>query len=447
MSILILSICLLYAYAGVLIHRQERIWINPITFVLIYYFFNYPVRAALILYFPDTFNTYAFQEEHVFDGLTYSTLYVVIFVWAYFSLLRAFRTSFRDVSLPAYEPDVRMSWVASIVVSCAGAVVLGFEVLEGRAFSLGQDIEDLRRPLWVNIAGLFYAAKWFALCLGILVWMRTQNLGTAIGSLALLTLIVSEGVLSTGKGFIVSLIMLFLFIDNLLTGRNIRASAVAIGGVTLVLFSSYSYYARYYVGLGGETSEIVGELSRYFAYADVYNNVAAQLESILNRGTYYLDGLSLMMRDGVAVAPGPYALGSTVELLNIIPRATGLISEQYSFDRHVTESIWREWSFSQVFIGRIGESYFVLGYAGLMYAAVNAIVFALVARAWTRASRSLAGIALYFAALTSWLHQDASLFYQSKALIYILVAYYVIKLAVGYSAFPVRDRPLVSRHS
>jgi len=72
----------------------------------------------------------------------------------------------------------------------------------------------------------------------------------------------------------------------------------------------------------------------------------------------------LIARSASAVDPGPYAWGSLVELTNLVPRALGIFQEQYSFDRYMTEVVWGQSGFSQIFVGRIGESFFVLGFGG-----------------------------------------------------------------------------------
>lgn len=428
MLVVIAIVSGLYYFAGIEMRRLGRVWINPMTFVLVYYFFNYPVRALLIVYFPDTYNSLFFEDGDVILGLVYSAVYVAIFVGTYVFILRTFRVTFECPALVSCKLDTRLFLVSSTVVLLAGAAVLGYEVESGGSFSLGQDIQELRRPLWVNLFGVFFSLKWFSLCLGVLVSIRTKNPKLVFATFLILLMIVAEGILSTGKGFLAVLFLMFLFIDNFLTGRIVRLPVALVGAIILIFFSAYSYYSRINIGFGAESEGGFKDFFNFFSSGDVFGVVGDQLEIMLDRGTYYLDGLIIMIRDGLAVAPGPYAFGSAIEIFNIIPRAAGLGIEQYSFDRHITESVWKSWVFSQIFIGRIGESYFVLGYLGVIYGVINASVFAFVARRWKSSSKSLAGIALYFSVLVSWLHQDASLFYQIKSLLYILIAFGIVKV-------------------
>lgn len=405
--------------------RMGRIWLNPITFITIYYFFNYPVRATLLTYFPEGFNSLGFDDQTILAGLLYSSTYFLVFSVVYFGVLKGRISTFEAARLKSLVPNTQMLLVLASVVLAAGLVVLVYEVSVGGAFSLGQSLEDLRRPVWVNVAGVFYAAKWLLLCLAILLFLRNRTLVPLLIAGATLTLLLAEGLFSTGKGFIATLVLLYLFLDNYQTGRAYRVSVITAGIVALVLFSSYSYYARYYIGFGQDATSALGEFVAYLTDTDLSGNLLDQMEAIINRGTYYLDGLLVMIRDGTTVDPGPYWMGSVVELLNIIPRATGLIEEQYSFDRHVTNAVWGSWVFAQVFIGRIGESYFVMGPIGVVYGVINGLIFATVALLWQRAKLTIVGIALYFAALVSWLYQDASLTFQVKSLSYILVTWLV----------------------
>ncbi|MDP1612365.1 MAG: hypothetical protein Q8M11_15030 [Sulfuritalea sp.] len=432
MLAVIMVAILVYVVAGIQMWHLGRLWINPMTFILAYYFFNYPIRAILVLYFPDVYNKHGFDDSDVMAALTYSTIYVVFFVGAYLAILKTQRIEFVVPTFSDTRLDIRLFFVSAALTLLAGAVTMGYEISIGGAFSLGADIEELRRPFWVNAFGVFSTLKWFSLCLGILTYLRTRATLVLLTSLLLLGLIVVEGVLSTGKGLFAAIIMMFLFLDNLLTGRTVRLPIVLVGGLVLVFFSAYSYYARYYIGFGEESEGGLGNMIAFLSSGELVDLVGDQLENILNRGTYYLDALTLMIKDGLGVDPGPYAFGSVVEIVNIIPRAAGFDLEQYSFDRHVSESVWRTGVFVQIFIGRIGESFFVLGYFGIVYALINGVIFAFVASRWRSSSASLSGISLYLAILLSWLHQDASLFYQIKSLLYVLLAFWVVKLIARY---------------
>ena len=200
--------------------------------------------------------------------------------------------------------------------------------------------------------------------------------------------------------------------------------------LVIIVFSSYSYYARYFGGVGFESIGEYRDFVASFVSGDLTPAIEERLENIVDRGTYYLDALILMSRSDLSIGAGVYALGSLVELINLIPRALGIVAEQYSFDRYVSFAVWGELTFTQVFIGRIGESFFVMGFAGLLYALVHASIFAFVASRWSQLSREIGGIALYFAILQGWLYQDASLTYQIKNLIAIVLCYILAKAMV-----------------
>jgi hypothetical protein len=429
MTSIIVGAVLLYVALAAMLARYGRIWANPAFLLLVYYFFNYPVRAYLLVAYPERFNDYSFTDSEILAGLGYSSAFVLIFVGAYLLMLNEFRVRFDFTSLRERPLDARLFFLAAFAVLLSGAIKIGYELQVGGSFALAGNIEELRRPFWVNLMSVPYALKWFAICLGALLWLNSRRLAIGLATGLLLGLALLEAFLSTGKGTVVTFLILFLFLDNLMTGRAYRVSVLAIGALAAVLFSAYSYYARYGGGIGLESARDYLDFFQAFLQKDIPAIVDAQIQNVVDRATYYLDALLLMVRTHASAGSGPYQLGSLVELANLVPRAFGIV-EQYSFDRFVTQAVWGKLGFSQVFIGRIGESFFVLGYGGLVYALVYSGIFAVVAGRWARLSRSAAGISLYFALLAGWLYQDASLTYQLKNLIAILTCYTVAKLAV-----------------
>lgn len=417
----------LYAALAVVLLRRGKAWVNPVFLVLLYYLFNYPVRAFLLVQYPESFNTYAFNEAEIQAGLAYATCYVLVFVGTYLFLLDRLRVRFDLAQLREGVLDRRIFFMSALLVLFSGAVIIGYELSVGGAFALGGEIEELQRPFWVNVASLPHALLWFAIAMGLVLWFKGRNRLVGFLMVALLVLVVLEAFLTTGKGIVAALFLLLLFLDNLLNGRVLRPSLAVTGTAVLVMFSTYSYYARYTGGIALDTFDDYTAFLSGFAAQDIPEAIAEQLDRILDRGTYYLDALILMSRTEVAPEHGPYALGSLVELSNLVPRAFGIVGEQYSFDRYVTLAVWGGLDFSQVFIGRIGESYFVLGFAGLIYAVLYGGIFAYVASWWPRLSGSVAGIALYAAILLGWLYQDASLTYQLKNLIAIVLCYALAK--------------------
>lgn len=430
MALIIAGVVLAYAGLAAALLRLGRAWVNPVFLILVYYLLNYPVRGFLLLEFPDRFNVHQFTEAEILGGLWYSSCYVLLFVGAYLLLLRVFSIQFYTPELRPRPMDQRLFLLTAAAVGVSGLIVMGYEISVGGSFSLGTEIEQLRRPFWVNVAGLPYSLRWFAICMGVLLWIRDRTGLIACATLLLIALSLGEALVTTAKGIVIAFLLLFLFVDNLLTGRVVRLSVLFVGILLSVLFSTYSYYARYSGGIGLESLEDYTNALVAFLEDDVLQIVDEGVISIVERATYYLDALLLMARTDASMEAGPYALGSLVELANLLPRGLEFFPEQYSFDRYVTHAVWGEYDFSQIFIGRIGESYFVLGHAGLLYALVHASIFAYVASRWRPLSRNVAGVALYFAILQGWLYQDASLTYQVKNLITIVLCYLLASAAV-----------------
>ena len=431
MTVVIGAVVIVYAAYLAALFRFGKPWVNPMFVLLLYYLFNYPVRAYLLVEFPENFNDrYAFTDAEILTGLAYSTCYVIIFAGVYLLMLKHFSIRLDFAGLHEGALDRKLFYVTAFLVLLSGVITMGYEVSVGGSFSLGSDIEGLRRPFWVNVTALPYSLKWFSTCMGFLLLLTRRSLGIVVMTALLLAMGLAEAFLTTAKGVIVSFLLLFLFLDNLVTGRILRVSVLVIGALFAVVFSSYSYYARLSGGVGLASVQEYLDTLNLFLSEDLWEAIGSQFENIAFRATYYFDALPLMSRTDPSATAGVYAFGSLIELVNLVPRAFGIVTEQYSFDRHVTFAVWGETDFSQIFIGRIGESFFVLGFAGLLYALLHAGVFAYVASLWRRLSGDIGGISLYVAILLGWLYQDASLTYQAKNLIAILLGYCLAKLVV-----------------
>ena len=421
--------------------RFGRPWANPAFLVVLYYFLNYPVRALLLIQYPDTFNVeYAFTESEILAGLAYTTAYVAIFGGLYLFFLQRSKVRFDAFTIRKGDTDHAVFTLAAMLVLLSGVTSIGYEISVGGSFALGGDIDALRRPFFVNVMALPYSLKWYVVCMGVLLWILDRRIATGLMTMLVCCVILGEAFLSTGKGSIAAFVLLFLFIDNLVTRRVLRPSAVIVGTLVVVGFSSYSYYARYSGGVGLASLNDYADFFGLFFAEDIQAVVGDRFANIIDRATYYLDAVLLLIRGGEAfgASSGSYALGSLVELANLPPRGLEIFTEQYSFDRHVTFAVWEQLSFAEVFVGRIGESFFVLGWGGLSYAVFYAGLFAFVASRWRLMATDVSGIALYFAILQGWLYQDANLVYQLKNLIGILLCYSLIR---GFVVFLFRMRP------
>ena len=445
MFLLIFLVVIVYALIFQSLRRFGRLWVNPLFFVLIYYFFNYPLRAILIVYFPEQFNArYAFTDYEVVAGLVYSTVYVLVFGGTYLALIERYAVRFDFDGLARMPVAFSFYFILVVTVILTGIVSIAYEISVGGSFSLGGDVEELQRPFLINLVSVPYTLKWFAIFLGVLIWLKTKNTAVALTLSVVSALIMVESVVVTSKGAFVTFALVFFYIDNLLNGKLLRLSVLLPAIATGFVFSAYSYHARVSGGLGQGSLGEYWDFVRNFLQGDVAAEVDDSAINLIDRGTYYLDGVLLMIRGNQSdVDHGSYTFGSLVELANLIPREFNITLEQYSFDRYVTNAVWGDWSFAQIFIGRIGESYFVLGIFGIVYAFIHAVIFGSVACQWKQLSRSLEGVAFFFALLLGWLNQDASLFYQIKSLIALVVSYILIKCVADI--WTLRAKPHVPR--
>src|SRR3954462_9261724 len=133
MTAIIGMVVLVYAGLIAMLLRLGRPWLNPMFFVVVYYTFNYPVRAYLLLEFPEAFNLYQLGEDDILFGLMYSTCYVVLFVPAFMVLALALRIRFDAIDLPPVTAlDLRFFNTITLLVLVSGMVTIGYEVaIEG----------------------------------------------------------------------------------------------------------------------------------------------------------------------------------------------------------------------------------------------------------------------------------------------------------------------------
>src|SRR5438876_4704493 len=205
MTVVIGAVGIVYAALTAALFRFGKPWANPMFLVLLYYFFNYPVRAFLLSEYPESYNgTYFFTDAEILVALTYSSCYVIIFVGAYLLLLNHFRVRLDFAGLRQSPVDVNLFFFTALLVLLSGAMSIGYELSAGGSFSLGADIEALRRPFWVNVASLPYSLKWVCICMGIFLWFKNRDFSSTVLTVLLCTLVLLEAVLSTGKGVVAS---------------------------------------------------------------------------------------------------------------------------------------------------------------------------------------------------------------------------------------------------
>jgi len=176
-----------------------------------------------------------------------------------------------------------------------------------------------------------------------------------------------------------------------------------------VLFAVYSYLARAFGVVTGEfnAGDIAANVSTAIENLGYWRESA--LTNIFDRFNY-LDGLMLVQAKIQHIDKAYFQFGSVSELLNFIPRFLWSDRPLISFNHYMTEVIWEYDVLSENPVGRVGESYFVFGWFGIVMAFVYAYLFSAIYAALFD-GKSNVSKSVYLFLLMVYIVPDAYLFY------------------------------------
>lgn len=408
------------------IHPQFG-WMGPISIFFINYLMHYPVRAAFILLW-DHNTRYFFTVEEIAAALSYALIFVAV-LFAVF-----LRHSGREHSIGGTTRGLArgQAWYLHLLVVI---YFVGFAhtALLGRLFSLGAQ-EDLE--VSVVAARFVTGAKWFTLGYAALL-LRKERSWIVIGEvLAIAASIMVSAVASSSKGDVVSLLILLLLWGNL-TLRPLPKWLVACAAIAAAGFGVFSFMMRTYgtvsdkkssFGLVRENLERAAEASEDRDSLQA-NGVDAAIDRFMG-----VDGLTLCQRAGTFLESGEFRMGSMAELVLLIPRFVWPERPKRYFNVYLTHAVWGgRWDIvSHTPIGRIGESFFVLNWAGVSYAVIYGLLWAwLHRRLWCNA-RSAAEASLYVSLLYCAVFTDDNLFSNGPTIV-ALVAIAAVGAAIAPS--------------
>jgi hypothetical protein len=141
-----------------------------------------------------------------------------------------------------------------------------------------------------------------------------------------------------------------------------------------------------------------------------------------------VDSLILCQRPNPLHRKGLYAAGSLVELGNMFPRVVWKTRPHLSFNHHVTHAVWGmpKYYFLEMPIGRIGESFYVLNWGGVVYALFYALLWRWLYRRFMLRSTNDLETAFYLCLLFVVVLPDAYLVYNWKRLVVVTAAYILV---------------------
>jgi hypothetical protein len=386
------------------------LWLLPVTPILALGFLNYPLRALVLLLWRDA-NILGLDMFDVAVALVYYTVFVSVLVAVFTACVR----------VPQTAPAV---WSAKRCGSGRGLVFLVVVFAAGwlyrygsgkQVYGLYESLSDLEMTPDVALAVTVGVLRWLIIPFAWLMYRHTGARRWAVLFWLVCIMTVVDALVSTGKGLVSNLMVLFLA-GYAYTGRRVPRSAVACMFGIGVAFAGYSYVARYYGTVRGEFS--MEQLQTSLEATQERNGEGLEMGLAgLSDRLNYLDGLVLASRH--QNADPTYAAGSLVELAMLVPRVVWSDRPFLSFNHYVTRAVWGYSEFSEAPIGRVGESYYVLGAAGIIYAVSYGSVFAWLVRAMLQHGGGVLRRALYMYVSMVYMVPDAYLTYGIKALVLV----------------------------
>ena len=426
-------------------------WVSPLALFLATYVLNYPLRAAALYFGSGTTLEnelgclpYGFTVGEIGVGLLYSTLFAIVLVGIYGAMVRR-RGGF---DFPAY---VRQSaaavspWRLNALNALLGLYLTSFayRAATHSLFGLYEELGDLKRSAADNIIALADTVKWPLLAFAFLRLMERKTPSAILHAGAITATIVYGSLVSTAKGEIVSVLLLWAICFWLKRGK-LPWSHLLAGAAATMAFAYYSMIIRVegtVTKRGDEAAEAFSENQARFAEHWADNAVGFEHLVTLSSRFSYLDAVILAQRNGTFLTDGLYCLGSPVELANIVPRALWPDRPLLSFNHEMTHVVWGlpEWDFfAEVPVGRIGESFFVLNWMGLLYAPFYAVFWNWIYRRWFVMARDDLSRAFYLSMLILFIFPDAYVVYNWKLLPVLAVAGYVLGADFSGLARPVK---------
>jgi hypothetical protein len=414
-------------------------WLNPLVLPISVWTASYPVWAVV--------RSTVYPEDSIsgLGGIHLETsLLVVLFATLFIALLGV---SLR-IFVPAYarrlEPMAAMhvSRRESVLIHLVFVVVAGAWLVRfwtGSVFGLYEEFEQLTHSLWENMVGTLAGVVWFALPASLLAYGVSRKWIFLLETLLLIGILLAFAVVSTSKGVLLQIIVCLLVVSSAFRNRYVRITkgsvVLMIAGIAgLILFGVYSYEIRdkAYGAVRGLAGYDVREITDLVGVLPAGEVIGKNLFRVVDRIIGYGDGLARLV-EGSADRSNPlYALGSLVEVGNLVPRFVWEGRPHLSFNHHVTSAVWGQYGLlSETPIGRVGEAFYVGGWFGVSYGLLYGALFGLIGLSWARLRKSVWGAACAAAVLLVWVLPDAYLTYNLKQLVVVIGTWRLGLLVIG----------------
>ena len=430
--IILINIGVLYQFIRTLPKANRFLCIVLVP--LVFYFLNYPLRAFILINSSD----FEYSYEQILLALVYATIFMIVLLISYKRSASAGIYTYNHENIKVNDKDKFICHVTFVIT----VTVFNYRMITGEMFGLYEDESALYDSFSGNFIKMFDSVKWFCIAASAIIYSINKQKIYLIELLVTASIIVFGAVASTSKGAIVALLLFYLFMKSIHKTR-INYFGLFITSIAIYFYMKITYLIRYYGVVRGEFT-LEQMISNYsdlmqFYYANEFTSTTTN--SITNRFNY-LDGLILTIQKLDIFNYGLYSLGSFSELLNIIPRFIWNDRPLINFNIYLTQHIWgNEGIISETPVGRIGESFLVLGGAGIIYALFYGKLFSLIENKVIENS-SVSYFSMYFVVLYYYVWSDSHLVFYWKTLLFVTVIVFTIYYL--YASIQNKDNKLIA---
>jgi hypothetical protein len=418
------SINFLFFYFYIKETKNKRFWLLPFTMFNIIYIFNYPLKAMfLISDFIDkdlieVVFTYDFYD--LLSAFAYSTAFYILFNLCVFYFLKKMKHINPQSIINTHNIQFQN---LTLLLSLLFFVVFIIKFTSFRYYGFGREIKYNYFDIFLtNFDGLRYMTLYLILSL----YKTTLLKRYLLLSIVISSLIIIDSIFSTSKTPIFMLLVVYLTYYSSFNFKLNKPIFLAILLMGILNFY-YSYVVRYYGNIAGNITfeDIKSNIDLFYKNTEILDSKV--LSSFFNRFEL-LDNLIYTMKRNNEIDKKYFIFGSLTEVFNIIPRVIWTEKPNLELSYYIVEVIQNK-GMEKVSagFGRIGESFFVLGYFGLVYAFINALLmYFIYQKTVGRKGYSVYGFIFYILLLFSYFSSDNYIFQSFNWILYIAIFLFIL---------------------
>jgi len=359
--------------------KKKKIWFLPFTVFNITYLFNYPLKAFVLTSgiidksLIEVVMPYTFDD--LFEALLYSTAYYVVFnfliLFVFYPFVPRFNTQYIFTSFKKYKYKL-INFSLFMFVTMIFIYYIKFSTLKYYGFG-GNKYYGVFDLLVTNIELL----KYLTVLLLLTIYRLYQKKKFLFAALLISMFIILDSVISTSKTPIFMLFILYLVYTSLFEIKFNKVLVSIMVFLGIVNFY-YSYVVRYYGNIRGTvTSDTI--INNFYIVYDKFGDISERVLSAFVNRFELLDNLIITMKRVDFIDKGYFQLGSISEVLNIIPRSIWPDKPNLQLSYYIIDVVQgKQMKGVSAGFGRIGESFFVLGHYGILYALINALIMVVI---------------------------------------------------------------------